>query len=68
MMINVKGNLINEKKVLSVKPYKVKDRFDNRTGWVYKTLLEITFIGGIITNIEAKLGQYNNAVKEANND
>ena len=63
-MINVNGNLINEQKVLQVKPYRIKHWPPYTKEPTYTQHLEITYENGIVSNIDATLEDYNKALKE----
>lgn len=63
-MIQVNGNLINETKVLQVRPYKNKHWPPYTSAPTYTNHLEITYENGIISNIDATLKEYNLALKE----
>jgi hypothetical protein len=67
-MITVNGNIVNEEKILQVKPYKVKDYFDYTSGWKYQEMLEITYETGIVSNIEASMEHYLEALKESESE
>ena len=67
-MINVNGNLINEEKILQVKPYTITKEVGWNCDKVYISNLEITYANGIVSNIKATLKQYEKALKGGNNE
>lgn len=62
-MININGNLINEEKVLQVKPYQIRHWPPYTREPTYTQHLEITYENGIVSNINATLEQYDKALK-----